>query len=123
MEVDDAGIYTAKSVYSVLMTGGRIKWHLRKIWKFSVPLSVDVFTYLLLQGKLLTKDVMQKRNFNCPFNCVLCQDCQLETAMHLLFLCSYSKTIWDNLATYASTSLMVIDSTVVDVWLRSSQIF
>lgn len=101
------GVYTAKSAYSILMTGGRVKWEFWKIWNYSIPPSVKIFIFLLLKGKLLTKDVMHRRNFNCTLDCVMWRDCQLETALHLLFNCSYSRAIWDKLANYAGTSIVV----------------
>ncbi|XP_078159587.1 uncharacterized protein LOC144555214 [Carex rostrata] len=109
------GTYTAKSVYSVLVGVGRVKWHFRKIWNFSIPPTIKVFIFLLLQGKLLTKDVMQRRNFGCTLECVLCQDCQLETAVHLFFKCNYASAIWDKLASDTGTDLVVMAETVQDI--------
>lgn len=117
------GVYTAKSAYSMLMTAGGVKWEFCKIWKYSIPPSVRIFIFLLQEDKLLTRDVMHRRNFNCNLDCVMCRTGHSETAIHLFFNCSYSKSVWEKLETYAGTSILVRGNSIPEIWSKSSDKF
>lgn len=80
--------YTAKSIYVLLMGGGRIFWPLRQTWGYSIPPTVKIFIHLLLLDKILTREVMQRRNFHCSLECALCDSQEPETAKHLFFDCT-----------------------------------
>ena len=56
------GQYTAKSVYRTIMGEGRAIDSIRVVWKYKIPQTVKIFSYLLLKGKILTRDVLQQRN-------------------------------------------------------------
>lgn len=90
---ESSAVYSAKSVYRILTSGGRIKWQFLTIWAIKIPFTVRVFAYLLIEGKLPTHDVMERRFIQCMMDCVLCTACQSETALHLFFMCTYSKRV------------------------------
>lgn len=116
------GLYTAKSFYLVMMTGGRMLCLFHKIWKYAIPPSVRIFMRLLLQCKILTGDVMQRRNFNCQLNCTMCTSGCLETALHLLFLCPYAIGIWHRVSSYPGTEIVQLEDSVQGTWLKSEKI-
>jgi hypothetical protein len=65
------------------------------IWKTCNILRKKFFSWLLLHGKLNTKDMMTKKNFCVEFsNCILCDECPMESSMHLFFECSFSQGFW-----------------------------
>jgi hypothetical protein len=65
------------------------------IWKTCNISRQKFFAWLLLHGRLNTKDMMTKKNFFVEFNdCILCEECPQETIMHLFFECSFSQSFW-----------------------------
>lgn len=57
--------YSANSFYNLVVTAGKTKWEYRFIWQLKIPHTVRVFAFLLLQGRLLTYDVMNYRGIQC----------------------------------------------------------
>lgn len=99
---DKSGVYSAKSAYTVFSEGGMITWQYRSIWKCKIPPTVNFFTYLMLQGKILTRDVLW-RGMNLAVHCEMCNNCPVESILHLLFLCPYAVTVWFEISS-SSTS-------------------
>ena len=91
---EKCGIYTSKSVYKILKGGGREKWKFLTTWSSKIPPTVKKFAYHLLNGKLLTRDVLRRRGMNFDLKCVLCNSCGVESILHLFFLCPYATTFW-----------------------------
>lgn len=85
--------------------------------------TVKVFIYLLLKDRLLTREVMIYRNFNCTdTQCPLCDTGILESALHLFFECPFSKAIWDRLSDILGFQTFGQGSTVQEIWRRSSDL-
>lgn len=117
-------VYSAKSIYKLLTEGGLIKWEFSFIWKLPIPPSVRIFIYLLLNEKLLTRDVMVARHFPIQdTSCPLCDSCSLETANHIFFECSYSRRLWNKLTSLVSRTIMVPGQTTQEVWASSEHGF
>lgn len=114
-----SGIYTAKSAYRLLSGGGRIKWRYANIWKCKMPHSVQLFTYFLLKGKLLTREGLRRRGMHIEVQCPLCQNCPVESALHVLFLCPYAIEVWFNIGRLLDRPIFQIAGTVRDVWEAS----
>lgn len=51
-------VYSARSIYRVMIRVGMIKPLHEYTWKLAIPPTVRIFIYLLLKQKILTKDVM-----------------------------------------------------------------
>ena len=103
-----SGTYSANSVYKVMIGAGKIGWHLVNIWKLRVPPTVRLFLFLLLKGKVLTKDVMRRRKFNCDPRCEMCNHNLPETAIHLLFSCRFAANIWSKLGRHTNRGYLTI---------------
>lgn len=58
---ENSGRYTAKSAYRMFSGNGMIKWEFNFTWKCRVPPTVRIFAFLLLQDRILTKDVLERR--------------------------------------------------------------
>jgi zinc-binding in reverse transcriptase len=61
---------------------------------------VKLFGILMLFGRLLTHDVMVKRNITCSMDCVMCNACPVETSLHLLITCLYAAQVWNEVGTH-----------------------
>lgn len=71
----NTGVYSARSIYEVMMGMGMIKPLHVYTWKLGIPPTVRIFIYLLLKQKILTKDVMQCRNMGSDLGCEMCGNC------------------------------------------------
>ncbi|XP_078173298.1 uncharacterized protein LOC144567120 [Carex rostrata] len=98
--------YSAKFLYDVMMSGGKTICEFRQTWNFKIPPTVRIFAYLLFRGKILTHDVMERRGFNCDMGSITCDDCSMETAMHLFFQCWFATALWNKMTTLLGHRIM-----------------
>lgn len=77
--------YTSKSVYGMLSQFGKIRGQYSGFWKCKVPSSVKIFPFLMLHGKILTREVLSRRGMQIPIHCVMCSNAQIESIAHVLF--------------------------------------
>ena len=76
------GNHSPPDCITTIWNGCNIPWH-----KF--------FAWLLLNGRLNTKEMMKHRHFYVEFSdCILCETCPEETNMHLFFECTFSQSFW-----------------------------
>jgi hypothetical protein len=87
--------YSTKKVYKMLIGEHTTHKTITSIWKTcNIPIQ-KLFDWLLLLGRLNTKDMMKKKNFHIEFaDCVLCEEFPEEDTMHLFFECSFSMSFW-----------------------------
>lgn len=109
---ENTGTYSSKSAYKIISQGGKIKWHFSFIWSCKIPPSAKFFTFLLLQNKLSTKDVLRRRGIHLNRGCVCCQQCPVESALHIFFLCPFAVAVWYHVSKILSKPLMKIQITV-----------
>jgi hypothetical protein len=64
-----------------------------ELWHWQLPLKVKLFTWLMLEQKILTWENLLKRGFVGPSKCVLC-GLKEENVKHLFVECSFTKDIW-----------------------------
>jgi hypothetical protein len=62
------------------------------IWKAKIPYKIKIFTWLLENNVVLTKDNMAKRKWDGNPSCMLSS--QVETREHLFFQCPIAKCVW-----------------------------
>lgn len=116
--------YSAKSVYKLLTGGGRIDWEFKSIWHFPIPPSTRIFLYLLLNDKLLTREVLMRRSFTVQdTSCPLCDQCGLETAQHLFFECRFACLLWNKIALLVGQTVMVRADSIQETWRNSYEGF
>ncbi|XP_078178924.1 uncharacterized protein LOC144573109 [Carex rostrata] len=116
-------VYSAKSIYNALVTGGRIKWEFVGIWRFSVPNSVKFFLFLLLRDKLLTRESMLHRQFHCiDTSCPMCSSDTLESALHLFFQCNYSLEIWHKVSLLVNCTILCPANSIKETWRLSARL-
>jgi hypothetical protein len=93
----------------------------KEVWRVKIPQTIKIFLYLFLQDRILTKEVLHRRNIFAPAACVLCTATQLETGTHLFFYCRYAVRAWARLERLAGCNLIRMGDTVQEVWTNSVQ--
>ena len=116
---ENSGIYSAKSAYEMLSGGGIIKWHFNFVWGLKIPQSVKLFVYFLLQGKLLTRDVLAKRGMFFGLQCPLCMNCPRESILHIIYLCSVAVEVWFHTHQILGFKIFKPAGTITEVWQAS----
>ncbi len=109
----NSGIFTVKSAYKVLQDGGLRGSPYVRIWSIKVPLKVKIFVWLVLRGRVRTKENLSKVGWTGELHCTLCPDV-CETIDHLFLTCPTTSAILlslllDNLSVNRC-------STVVTLW-------
>ena len=115
---DKSGKYTSSSAYGILTGGGMTKWPFPKIWKCKVPPTVRIFAYLMLQGKVLTRDVLRRRGIQVERKCVLCSNCPVESGLHLFYLCPYTVEVWFHISNNLNIALIKPGLTIQSISIQ-----
>lgn len=85
------GKFSVHSMYRALINGMVFPIN-RYLWKLKIPLKIKIFLWFLLNGVILTKDNLAKRQWNGSTKCCFCS--LYETIQHLFFDCHFAKFIW-----------------------------
>ncbi|KAJ3701298.1 hypothetical protein LUZ61_005003 [Rhynchospora tenuis] len=80
--------FTPNSFYSIFKTNPTHCSDLRLIWKLKAPPRMIVFAWQMLQGRIPTQDVLQKRGWHLANRCPLCASA-LETVLHISQDCPF----------------------------------
>lgn len=118
-KLNNTWVYSARSIYRVMIRVGMIKPLHEYTWKLAIPPTVRIFIYLLLKQKILTKDVMQRRNMGSDSGCEMCQNCPSKSALYLLFLCPTAVEAWYEMSAKMGYKLMVPNSSIRQIWTES----
>lgn len=113
--------YTSKSAYGILTEGGLVLWRHRLLWKCKISPTVKLFAYMVLQGKLLTKDILRRRGMDILVSCAMCMNCPVESTLHLLYLCPYAVSVWFEVSQLLNKTIMHPAMTVQQIWEASWQ--
>lgn len=109
------GVSSVKSMYQALIHSD-VPIDSNNLWKLKVPLKIKIFLWFSLQGVILTKDNMLKRNWKGNSKCVFCHED--ETIAHLFFHCRVSRSVW-SMVQIASNLFSPRDAThMFGSWLR-----
>lgn len=120
---ETSGLYSAKSFYVTFKTGGKEKWPFPELWGLKAPQTVKIFCFLLLQGRILTRDVLHRRNIPCPLHCVMCSEGNQETSLHLLFYCQFAQRVWAVLETKVGFVLAHPRGDISSTWTNSWKVW
>ena len=93
---DHSGNYTASEGYQRFSADFNVPGN-PKVWNYNwtnttLP-KIDLFTWTLLHGKILTGENLERKGIVGPFRCPLCAAAG-ETITHMFFQCSYANSVW-----------------------------
>lgn len=95
-DYDLHGSYTPKLGYQRLIVdllGRPTVWWWKRIWKFKCLAKTRLFMWCVLENKVPTWDVLQRRCFAGTGWCPLCKN-ELENMSHLFISCPFSVQVW-----------------------------
>lgn len=114
------GLFTTSSAYKTMLHSGVLCRYQKRLWKLKVPTKVRVFLWILLQDQILSQEIMHKRGCHVQQGCAMCGDNEIETTIHLIWLCPYAVRFWMGLLTFVNVRLpaRTPDSIVCDIWWK-----
>jgi zinc-binding in reverse transcriptase len=66
------------------------------VWKTKAPLTIRIFYFLVLHDKLLTQQIMRRRNIlHGDGSYIMYQNDPLKLMPHLFFFCPIAVKIWN----------------------------
>ncbi|RVX20330.1 DNA ligase 1 [Vitis vinifera] len=89
-----SGQFRVKEAYSLLTKSDVMGFPYKSIWVARVPTKVAFFAWEASWGKVLTLDSLQRRGFQLPNRCFLCE-CEEESVNHILIYCTVVRALWD----------------------------
>jgi hypothetical protein len=94
--------FTASKYYQHLFAEVTVIPVFKWIWKSSCIMKHKFFAWLLLNDRLNTRDLLQRRHWKVTedTHCVLCPGRKYEDRIHLFFECNYSQRVWNYLQIY-----------------------
>ncbi|KAJ4768712.1 RNA-directed DNA polymerase (reverse transcriptase)-related family protein [Rhynchospora pubera] len=106
------GNFSVSSTYVTLSSAGKHTAQFYSFWKLKMPPSIQFFTFLLYNNRLLTQQQLSRRGCQVTQGCSLCLSNELEDSIHLFFNCSFISSLWNRLKqTWQLPGLFPLDST------------
>jgi hypothetical protein len=101
--------YTSAKYYKFLFARLPQDPALNSVWRSKCLPKLRVFAWLLIQDRLNTKDIMQRKNWHVEggTTCVLCTNSILESRDHLFFQCSFAQECWGSVGIQWDNSLSI----------------
>lgn len=115
--------YSTSKVYQALLNKPKAPAPFQWIWKSPCLPKHKFFFWLMIQDRLNTKDLMERKKFYVESNtCVLCDSGEKETMKHLFFDCIFSQNMWGTLGQTWNSDLQFIDM-LIDAKNKSTNVF
>jgi hypothetical protein len=109
------GIYSSRSLYSVINFKGVTLVFVPVVWKLKVPSRVHFFLWLLSKNKILTRDNLEKRMKLDDTTCVFCTE--KETTCHLFFGCVVAQRTWQVISQVLGVEIGAYYESIARLWL------
>jgi hypothetical protein len=125
---DHSGMLTVKNVYTAL---SKKLWPLqivgwrKHLWSWDLPYKIKLFTWLVVENKLLTWENLQKRGWIGPSICPLCL-LEEETGLHLFVHCSFAQNLWQLITANYSLNTNWCGNSIsgcFDTWTKQEKYF
>jgi hypothetical protein len=97
---DKSRLIFVKNVYTTLTNK---LWHQsiggwrRHLWFWNIAQKIRLFTWLAIENKILTWDILQQKGWEGPSICQLCSSGDSDTVLHLFVKCSFTRQVWDRI--------------------------
>ncbi|KAJ3703362.1 hypothetical protein LUZ61_007067 [Rhynchospora tenuis] len=115
------GNFFANRTYAQFILAGKVQSPSCFIWKLKIPPKVKLFGILLLQGKILTQEVLIKRNIMVQVGCACCPSQTVENDLYLFFRCVFAQAVWNNLNLLSDMPIPPDRDSVLDTLLSFYQ--
>ncbi|KAJ4815734.1 RNA-directed DNA polymerase (reverse transcriptase)-related family protein [Rhynchospora pubera] len=89
---ESKGLFTVKSMYDFLSHRGIFDYTAKHLWKLKIPLKVKLFSWLVLNNRISTKDFLARRGMDVDLVCSFCDS--NESVDHLFLTCSFTAVFW-----------------------------
>ena len=91
-----SNIFASAKVYRILVGHANVHIIFKWLWKSQCQPKHKVFFWLLIKGRLSTRNILRRRNMHPDsYNCALCNMLVEESAFHLFLDCSVARMCWD----------------------------
>ena len=77
----------------------------RAVWRWKIPLKTVIFSWLLLAGRILTWNMLQRKGFEGPGICSLCFGAE-ECITHVMIECPFTVQVWKLIGNFFNTDLI-----------------
>ena len=104
-KLSSSGEYSSKSAYETQFLGTIATPALSSIWKTWAPPKCKFFAWLILQNRVWSSDRLARRGWPHNTSCALCRQ-TMETALHLLAGCRFTRRIWESIALWIQEPLL-----------------
>jgi hypothetical protein len=98
------GIYSSSSAYNIQFLGSTSDFIWAQLWRAKTETKMKFFCWLVMQNKLRTADRILKHGGQTNHTCQL-YHIREESALHMLFECSYSTSVWRGLRDWVGVSI------------------
>ncbi|XP_078163518.1 uncharacterized protein LOC144558548 [Carex rostrata] len=102
-----------------MVFGGLTRWNFMEVWHARAPSKVKFFTYLMLQERTLTRDVLARRGIPCQLQCEMCRQGQQETGLHLMYTCTYADQVWRTIEGKRGIKMRQGSTSIQETWSQS----
>ena len=114
----ETGQFTSASAYQYLHNPGIRCSTQKDLRRMKIPMKVKSFIWLMLEGKILTQDVLIYRGCQVPQGCTLCGSNRVETKDHILWNCVYAIRFRFDLMAHFKISFRGGGENIKDVWIK-----
>jgi hypothetical protein len=79
-----------------LLAAFNYNWR-KKLWHWNMPLKIKLFTWLSLENKINTWDILCRKGRIGPSICLLCHG-EEESSFHIFVTCPFTRRVWDRIS-------------------------
>ncbi|RLM97793.1 ML domain protein isoform X2 [Panicum miliaceum] len=98
-------IFTASRAYKEIIGHRAVHPFFLAIWKSKCQMKHKVFFWLLLRGRLSTRELLRRRNMDLEsYTCDLCILQKIESVAHLFLRCNFAKACWASIGVRVITT-------------------
>ena len=104
-KLSSSGEYSSKSACEAQFLGTIATPALSSIWKTWALPKCKFFAWLILQNRVWSSDRLARRGWPHNTSCALCRQ-KMETALHLLADCRFTRRVWESNALWIQEPLL-----------------